>query len=755
MLIVLASFAFAAEIKEDAATMTETSPPFSDKCLGYRIYNHHDEEVTLNSITYEKTDQLDTAVLLYDNGTWIGNFDYSGTNATFTSNNSLSPKTYYRICSYTSASHTIRQTGTASYPYNNTYIDFIAGCDGDGFACDSIYGGSAFSIIYVNVTPLAPKLEITATDLINSTTISNITAWIKNSTDTYYIPSENGTIYTDFLLNYSSELVNITIGGNNSNGGYFNRTYENYNISEINADIATELHQVVINVSAWDLSGSNIEGFNITYQWGTFSTLLSWMFINTTIGQHTFNAETEGYVPINAQTTPSLSALGSYNANLTFTQNSLNVTAINAINGSFLDVFNITVDNGTYNESFSTTTSQIVVPLFNGSYNITINSEFHSPNTSLVVINKTYTNHTFYLYTTNSVNITFYNELTNQVMNGINVTIDFISDIYSTWYNTTTGKLYVDLLSPASYTFRYKANNYSERFYYFTLNNNTNVDLSLYLLQFNQNVSDVQIANVTITILDDISNPVEGAYVKAMKYDLTTNAYVLKSMGLTDIDGKTYMDLVLNSEYYKFIIDYNSETIKTTEPSYIHTNAVTIIVNLDDATAQDFEYFAGISYQFNYSNNAFRLLYNDPNGVTTQGCVEVDRLFVSTESPANNSCVSGATGVFFVNVENITGATYRGNAYITLNGQKEFLGSIIYTYKEENVAGNLGLFSILLLTIVFACVGYWSLEFGMILTPIPLLIGHFLNIITLPAGATIIPVLIIVACIISVVVSRR
>jgi len=413
--------------------------------------------------------------------------------------------------------------------------------------------------------------------------------------------------------------------------------------------------------------------------------------------------------------------------NLTFAPVWLNVTAYDIVNGQSLNNFTVTASNATYSYSETTANGFVYVPLGDGTYNIDVTA----PSLTSVEYNITpttmYENYTANMYTLNSINFTFYDELTSTIMDGKNVTIDFISELTSQENYTTTGLLYVDLLSPSTYTLRYTSENYTERLYYFTLVNDTNSQLNLYLLP-----NEAGSTNVTVTILDEITNPVEGAYVKAMKYDLDTNTYILRSMGETDTNGKVRFDLILDTEFYKFVVEYDERIVKETTATYLYENEITIIVNIGDIVAEDYYDSEQITWSLNFTTDQqFRFFFNDPNNLVSQGCMVVDRLRTSTTVQTNTSCVSASSGTIFLGVLNESGATYRASVYVVQDGNTVELGSLVYTFKDENVTGNLGLYAIFILMFVFATLGYWSLELSLILTPIPLLFGVYLGLLNI------------------------
>jgi len=120
---------------------------------------------------------------------------------------------------------------------------------------------------------------------------------------------------------------------------------------------------------------------------------------------------------------------------------------------------------------------------------------------------------------------------------------------------------------------RYEAINYKYKNLYFSLVDGTYHELTLYMP-----MNTTQ--NVTINVIDTLNNVIEGATVKVLKYFVTTNSYSQISSQETNFEGKIVESLEIGSEFYQFIIEYDGDTVLTSEPSYIYTTAITLYVDL-------------------------------------------------------------------------------------------------------------------------------------------------------------------------------
>ena len=111
--------------------------------------------------------------------------------------------------------------------------------------------------------PAASTFIITSSDIYDSKTISNFTIRIINATANDWYNTTNGTIT---ILNATNGIYNITINST-QDGGYFNRTYNNYNVS---TTLASQIFQSLLNLYVNDtLTSSLVSSFSVTTNFTT------------------------------------------------------------------------------------------------------------------------------------------------------------------------------------------------------------------------------------------------------------------------------------------------------------------------------------------------------------------------------------------------------------------------------------------------------------------------------------------------------
>jgi len=336
----------------------------------------------------------------------------------------------------------------------------------------------------------------------------------------------------------------------------------------------------------------------------------------------------------------------------------------------------------------------------------------------------------FSLYTTNSIMFYFRDEETNNLIN--NVSIELISDPFSNNYSTTNGTLYVDLLSPATYAMRYISDGYFERFYYFTLENRTFTNLTLYLLS-NSTGSEVR-----ATVYDENNFEVEDVYIKVLRYDITTNSYKLVEIARTNFEGQTNLHLVLNDEFYQFMIEFPFGTLnKITSPTYIYETTLTFQIVAQSEVGERFYKAQDLTYELSFNNatNNFRLSYTDSDNLISKVCLKILKVSATKRALYNQSCLTSPSGTILLGVTNTSGTTYNAQAYAYFSNPAYYLTGLTHTFETVAIAGLYGIFLIMILTIIFAVgIGWWSKSLALILTPLPLMLGSILNIIDISIG---------------------
>lgn len=648
--------------------------------------------------------------------------------------------------------------------YNGTGYQLIGSLNPplQDYVC-GISGGSAVIGYYETYINYTLNYAVNFSNTNNSYTLrnqnTNLIASLLNpgslgSSITYNLKVYNSTNSIIYSTTFNSTQNNISVPVNfTTNGIYtYNVTAENtthYAISELYTinvyDFTTTFtspvnnenfnNTLLINWTNTFAGGSsyNITGTNITIDGNLIANLVgnssTYLWNNTynynlSLGTHTIAVNV--YDSSGTMTNTTTTANHTYNTRI-------NITAKTAIGGSSINTYSGWVyesSTGT-NVSYSTTTGQALVDFLRGNITVFIDATNYSiaNTTNYASFNLTtaFYDQTFYLYETNALNVTFYDEANPSVLlSGVSINLELISDLYSGSYNTTNGTMYLPLLTAETYTLRYTAPRYTTRFYTVTITNDTFQNIQLYLL--NSTISN----NISIYIVNQVLNPVEGAIVKALKYNLPTNSYILQEIGTTDVNGRVIMTLTMNDEYYKFIVEYPSGEVKTiTDPAYISSTTQTIGIDFTRDLTEEYQNYKSITYDlsFNTLSNNFRLDYTDTNNLASQYCLYVYKVNNATQELYGVDCETGSSGTILVPVENATGTVYEAKAVYTENGVQKFLTSLIQEFPWINALANqFGIFLQILISLAFASLFILNAGIAIIGLGFSLILGKLLGI---------------------------
>ena len=242
------------------------------------------------------------------------------------------------------------------------------------------------------------------------------------------------------------------------------------------------------------------------------------------------------------------------------------------------------------------------------------------------------------------------------------------------------------------------------------------------------------------TVYDESNFLVEDAYIKVLKYDITTNSYILMEIAKTNFEGETNLHLVLNDEFYQFILAYPFGTVsKITSPTYIYETTLTFQIVLQSQVGERFFNSQNVTYDLSFNNatNNFRFTYSDANNIVSKGCLEIYTINALHKTLYNKSCVSSPAATILLPVANVSGTTYTAKSYVYFSEPAYYLTGLTKVFETLAIGGLYGVFLILIMTITFIMTAYWSKSLALIITPIPMMLGSILNIIDISIGVCI------------------
>lgn len=441
-----------------------------------------------------------------------------------------------------------------------------------------LYAGASHDIIMDNyglgdenqsfpsAAPAAePYYVVNVKDLFDSSNLQGIQVNWSNGQGNTTDSSGNAYCY-----NCSGGGSNLTYNISDSSNLYFGLTGET---GVENATSNSTIYGAFVTLYAYDITNASVSVFNVTS--GTQSnqtinnSLQLYLEPNTT---NTIYVNGSGYAAnIEINITTSAQDTGSYN--LTGLYQSM--VTINSFNHTGGVVNNFTVNyTGNNTGSVSTTSGTVQIASVFGETNYTVDATGFALSSQAIDVNDSAEEINFTLLLSNTLNITFYDEETEALLTGTDVSLEYLSTLASGNTSTNTSNLQLEVLLPGEYTLIYDADGYDQRFYEFTLVDRTFNNLNLSLLNSTSSTT------VTITVKDTLNNRVENATVKIYQYDVGVNDYVLQEVRTTNFEGQTIAGFILNEPLYKFVVHYDGEPVLTTAETQIYGTTLSLIVDL-------------------------------------------------------------------------------------------------------------------------------------------------------------------------------
>jgi len=484
------------------------------------------------------------------------------------------------------------------------------------------------------------------------------------------------------------------------------------------------------------ISNANLNSFNVSFDNGqNYATTNGVISFYTTAGNHSFNITADGHYDLNTQTINAVNG-STYTVNGLYS-GKLNISAKYVNNATLISNFKaqVTSLNNSWSQNFTSIGQLVNATLIDGTYTVSILGYAQGTSQENITISSALQSLQIIVYQINSFNFTFLNEETEALITDAKIYIEFVGDTASYNFSTTDGTLYVDLITPSTYTLRYWANqSYGDRRnYIYTLTNATYQDLTLYLLSG----TATDHADLTVTLYDAVSlTLIENAVIYLQRYYIDDNSYKTVAMYETDTSGKAYFEVQQGQELYKFIIAYPFGTTKlTTEPLYIQASNLNLYVNLLGSVGDEFFNAKTIQAQITHNNatRQFTVTYTDSEAVASQYCLYIKENALYSKTIHNSSCITSSSGTI-----TLTHPTTAGNYYAVftavIEGEETTIKTGWINYLSEKLnAGSFGIFMSVVIVIIFAFLSQFS-PLAPILAGAGLMFGKMLGLIPIAWG---------------------
>lgn len=223
---------------------------------------------------------------------------------------------------------------------------------------------------------------------------------------------------------------------------------------------------------------------------------------------------------------------------------------------------------------------------------------------------------------------------------------------------------------------------------------------------------------VTFSVTDENDNVVPDVYINVLRYDFDTNSHITTEIIETDELGEAIGNIVLTTQWYKFILVRDGVVVLTTDPVKITGTSRNFRINLQTNFFDFYDVFDSIQSSLTFTNSTLNYAYTFVNteGSSVTACLNVIERSAITDVLINNSCITASSGTILVNVgSDVDGKTFIGTGTIQVNPtdlnqilEKHFKGS----FKKY---GQDGILISVLVRITLALIGLWNPVVALIL----------------------------------------
>ena len=217
---------------------------------------------------------------------------------------------------------------------------------------------------------------------------------------------------------------------------------------------------------------------------------------------------------------------------------------------------------------------------------------------------------------------------------------------------------------------------------------------------------------VTFSVTDENDNDIEGAFITVLRYDFATNTYLVSEILETDSAGNALGNLVLNTNWYKFIVTYNGIIYLETSPTKIISTTYSFQIVLGSDYFESYTSLGSISCNVAFNNNSkiFTYTASDGSGGSNTYCLDVWKKTLNSNSVINSSCASGSSVVINVGISEATGDnTYTGMGNVWIDGLKFLCADKSSSYNTGfKKFGQEGLFATFMICLTLIMIGIWS-----------------------------------------------
>jgi hypothetical protein len=259
----------------------------------------------------------------------------------------------------------------------------------------------------------------------------------------------------------------------------------------------------------------------------------------------------------------------------------------------------------------------------------------------------------------------------------------------------------------------YGATDFTDETYYFTNTSLDNVSdsLNLYLTP--------GATTVLFSVVDEFDTGIPNVYIFVQAYDLTTNSYLVSEILKTDSSGNANGHIILTSQWYKFILVRDGNTVQESLPTQITTTTKTFRLYSTQNSVTSYKTYFGVSgtVTFNNATKNFNYIYTDPTGGVVTGCIDIVKQTALTTTSVGQSCVDASSANIIYNIGNVSDqSTYIATGKVSINGDSFVLATKSVSFDDRwRSFGATGLLIAFFLSLTAFVLWYWSPIIGLVM----------------------------------------
>lgn len=494
---------------------------------------------------------------------------------------------------------------------------------------------------------------------------------VKNTITFFAYNNETNTTTEKFYFGSDTKPPNLVVNSFSTTNSYIT------NFSQL------------INVSDdFDFSCSVTTDENRTFS--CFNQSYSWL----TNGNHSFNVTANDSAG---------NRNNSYN-NIVFVNPEQYFFFFDNTNGSF-------VENYTFG-NYSSNGTRITIPLYDlglGNHSLLFDKLGYVKQFFNFSFNLTSKLNLTYNLTQSTVTIFFFDKANNSLIKE-NVSMNLIGAVgfadSTTTGNITIGKL---LLQAGEYKIVGTSQNYSTEIYYFSFDNQEQIQINIYMLR----LDDPNKGTIKIIVLNDAGEEQNLALVKLLEWKPAQSAFVDVSQTKTNLNGEAFFNIEIGTKSYIFQAIKDNLSAKSSEDGEVifndneaRTLILTLLPQITNPVLDGIQYnITENTTQRNFNKSQIFFSWNDPRNTVTKACLEYYKENYASKIFLVENCVEASTGQMFpvFNINKSFNTVVEAKLYV--GGDNPYKLQTFYYKSSENfesVFANYGFLSWILLFIAIA-----------------------------------------------------